>query len=119
MNTVSKLIVTCALVTLGSAGLQAQTQQPAQQAPSTVDPAAQQKGAQPQAPGTTGGMDKATTGVATSPDDVKRQTEGRPTAADEAKGATSTTPKPATTQQSPGTVGAAPGTTPPMGEKKQ
>lgn len=114
MKNISRLIAAGFVIALGASALQAQTR-----TPSTTDGPAQQKGAEPQMPGTTGAMDKATSGVATSPDDVKRQTEGRPTAADEAKGAASAAPKPGVTQQSPGTVGASPGTTPPMGEKKQ
>lgn len=117
MRTVSKLIMAGACLALASTAASAQTStQPGQ--PSTVDGTAQQKGDQPQPPKTTGAMDKAVGGVATSPDDVKRQTEGKPTAAEEAKGGTATAPKPDVTQQSPGTVGAAPGTTAPMGEKK-
>jgi len=113
MKTISKLALASSLLALGLTSATAQTTtQPTQQAPSTVDGSTQPKGDQKQAPGSVGAMDKATTGVATSPDDVKRQTEGRPTAADEAKGAVSTAPKPDVTQQSPGTVGAAPGTTP-------
>jgi hypothetical protein len=119
MRTGSKLIFAGAFAVLAAAAANAQTgTQPGQTAPSTVDGPAQQKGDQKQDPKTTGAMDKAVGNVATSPDDVKRQTEGRPTAAEEAKGATPTEPKPETTQHSPGTVGAAPGTTPPMGEKK-
>lgn len=109
----SRILIAGLALALGATGLSAQTQ-----TPSTTDGAAQQKG-QPQSPGSTGAMDKVTTGVATSPDDVKRQTEGRPTAADEAKGAAGTAAKPDVTQQSPGTVGAAPGTTPSMGENKK
>ena len=99
MNRTSKLVLLgafLALVAAGAAGANAQgTAQPGQ-APSTVDPPAQQNG-QPQPPKTTGAMDNAVTGIATSPDDVKRQSEGQPTAADQAKGATATAPKPGMT----------------------
>jgi hypothetical protein len=118
MRTVSKLILAGTYLAIASTVASAQTStQPGQTTPSTVDGAAKQKGDQPQPPKTTGAMDNAVGGVATSADDVKRQTEGRPTAADEAKGATATAPKPDVTQHSPGTVGAAPGATPPA-EKK-
>jgi hypothetical protein len=107
MKTVSKLILAGAFAAMAASAVNAQTQ-----TPSTVDPNAQQKTDQPQPPKTTGAMDNAAKGVATSPDDVKRQTEGRPTAADEAKGASSTAPKPDVTKHSPGTVGASPGNDP-------
>lgn len=111
MNRISTLMLIGAVLALGATGANAQgTAQPGQ-APSTVDPPAQQSG-QPQAPKTTGAMDNAVTGIATSPDDVRRQSEGQPTAADQAKGATATAPKPGMTNNSPGTVGAAPGNDP-------
>jgi hypothetical protein len=113
MRTVSKLVLVTSFLALGVTVANAQAHVPSPDK-STVDGPAQQ-----QDPKTTGAMDKAVGNLATSPDDVKRQTEGRPTAAEEAKGATATAPKPDITQQSPGTVGAAPGTTAPMGEKKQ
>lgn len=99
MKPLSAIILSSALA-VGIPTAQAQT-------PSTVDGTAQK-----QPPKTTGAMDNAVGGIATSPDDVRRQTQGLPTAAEEAKGATPTAPKPEITQQSPGTVGAAPGTTP-------
>ncbi len=73
-------------------------------------------------PGTTGAMDKAVGGLATSADDVKAQTEGRPTAAEAGKGAKpeqSVDPGAPVVAQSPGTVGAAPGTTPPAAAPKK
>jgi hypothetical protein len=118
MNTISKLAIAGAFLASGIGGVSAQTQP--SPTPSTVDPPAQQQNQQqPQAPKTTGAMDKAVTGIATSPDDVKRQTEGQPTAADEAKGATATAPKPGMTNNPPGTVGAAPGVQPGAGQKSQ
>jgi len=107
MKTVSKLILASAFCAMAASAASAQTQ-----TPSTADPNAQQKTDQPQPPKTTGAMDNAAKGIATSPDDVKRQTEGRPTAADEAKGATATNPKPDTANQPPKTVGASPGSDP-------
>jgi hypothetical protein len=111
-----KMLLKPALITaflaLGIAGANAQT------TPSTVDSNAAQKSGQAQPPKTTGAMDNAVGGLATSPEDVKRQTEGQPTTAQEGKGQTATDPKPGTTQHSPGTVGASPGTTPPMGQKQ-
>ena len=113
MRTFSKLVLIGSFLALGAAGVSAQ------QTPSTVDPAAQQKGDQKQPPKTTGAMDNAVGNLATSPEDVKRQTEGQPTMAEEGKGATATNPKPNVTEHSPGTVGAAPGSTPAPQEKKQ
>jgi hypothetical protein len=116
MKGLIKLAAAGVFLTLGMGGLNAQTQQG--QTPSTVDPPAQQKGQQPQAPKTTGAMDNAVTGIATSPQDVQRQTEGQPTAADAAKGATGTAPKPGTADAPPKTVGASPGNDPVPGQKK-
>ena len=112
MKSVSKLALISAFVAFGA------TAALAENSTSTTDPAVQKNG-QTQAPKTTGAMDNAVGNLATSPQDVKRQTEGQPTAAEQGKGATATDPKPGMTEHSPGTVGAAPGTTPPMGEKKQ
>ena len=117
MRMVSKSVLIASFLALGIAG--ASAQQPGDKTPSTVDPAAQQKGDQKQAPGTTGAMDNTVGNLATSPEDVKRQTEGKPTMAEEGKGAGGTTPKPEVTQHAPGTVGAAPGNDPAAGGKKQ
>lgn len=100
MKTLLKPALITAFLALGITGANAQT------TPST----------QTQPPKTTGAMDNAVGGIATSPEDVKRQTEGRPTTAQEGKGEAPAEPKPGTTQHSPGTVGASPGTTPPMGK---
>ena len=116
MRTVSRVVLISSFLVLGMTGVNAQ--QAGDKAPSTVDPAAQQKGAQ-QAPKTTGAMDNAVGNLATSPDDVKRQTEGQPTAAQEGKGAMGTAAKPGMTQNSPGTVGAAPGNDPASGNQKK
>lgn len=89
--------------------------------PSTVDGKVDTKSGQKLDPGTVGGMGNAVGSTATSPEDVKRQTEGKPTLAEEAKGSTSqpTSPKSDVTKQSPGTVGAAPGSTAPMSNEKR
>ena len=110
MKTLLKPALVTAFLALGIAGAQAQT------APSPVDSNAATKSAQAQPPKTTGAMDNAVGNLATSPEDVKRQTEGRPTTAQEGKGEAPAAPKPGMTEHSPGTVGAAPGTTPPMGK---
>jgi hypothetical protein len=113
MKTLSTALIAGAILTFGAATTNAQTgAQPGQTAPSTVDGNAQQQTTQPQPPKTTGAMDNAVGGVATSPQDVKRQTDGLPTAAQEAKGVKPAEPKPGMTEASPGTVGAAPGATP-------
>ena len=118
MTTITKLTLAAAIAALCIGPTNAQTaNEPV--APSTIDKPANKKGPETSDPKTTGAMDKAVGSTATSADDVKRQTEGRPTAAEEAKGATATNPKPDMTEHSPGTVGAAPGTLTPMGEKKQ
>jgi hypothetical protein len=80
----------------------------------------QREGAAPQAPKTTGAMDRAVGGKATSPEDVQRQTEGKPTTAQEGRGERKgEATHPGMTQHSPGTVGAAPGANPPVGHDKK
>jgi hypothetical protein len=65
-------------------------------------------------PGTVGAMQGAVDNKATSAQDVQRQTEGKPTMAQEAqKGDTGSHPD--ITRHAPGTVGAAPGNDPPSG----
>jgi hypothetical protein len=59
-------------------------------------------------PKTVGAMQNEVGNKATSPEDVKRQTEGKPTMSQEAKKGDSAT-HPGMTQNAPGTVGAAPG----------
>lgn len=81
----------------------------AQTTPSTTDtPAEPGK----MSPGTTGAMDKAVGGGATSAEDVKRQNEGHAPAA-EGGHKTHDSPTPDVTKPSPGTVGGAPGANPP------
>jgi hypothetical protein len=62
-------------------------------------------------PGTVGAMQNEVGNKATSPEDVRRQTEGKPTTAQSAKKGDNAT-HPGMTNNSPGTVGAAPGTNP-------
>jgi hypothetical protein len=120
MNAFSKLAAASALLAVGMGGANAQTATQPGQTPSTVDPPSQRQNTQqPQPPKTTGAMDNAVSGIATSADDVKRQSEGQPTAADQAKGATATEPKPGMTNNPPKTVGASPGSDPAPDQKKQ
>jgi hypothetical protein len=66
--------------------------------------------------GTVGAMQNSVDNKATSAQDVQRQTEGKPTMAQEAqKGDAATHPD--VTKHSPGTVGASPGNTPPSGRE--
>jgi hypothetical protein len=101
----------------GAAAQTPPTSPPAATPPSA---AAAKSGAVTVTPGTAGPMDKAVGGLATSAGDVKAQTEGKPTAAEVGKGGKPDQPvgsgAPVTTQ-SPGTVGASPGTTAPMNKK--
>ena len=60
-------------------------------------------------PATVGAMQNEVGDKATSPEDVKRQTEGKPTTAQSAKKGDSNASHPGMTNTSPGTVGAAPG----------
>jgi hypothetical protein len=114
----SIFILGVAFLAIGAAGVHAQTTDG--KTPSTVDGKAENKGGVKTDPGTTGAMDNVTKGLATSPQDVQRQTEGKPTMADEGKtGQSSQGSKPGITQNSPGTVGAAPSTTPPMSNERR
>ena len=61
-----------------------------------------------QSPGTVGAMNDVSMGIATSANDVAMQQEGRSTAAEGAKAVAH--PMPQAKGQSPGTVGATPGT---------
>jgi len=96
---------------IGAAGAFAETAQNQSDQPNQ-EPKAGEQGP----PKTVGAMQNAVGDKATSPEDVKRQTEGRPTMAQEAEkkdGGTS----PERTQHAPGTVGATPGYTPPSGRE--
>ncbi len=66
-------------------------------------------------PKTVGAMQNAVGNKATSAEDVRRQTEGQPTTAQEAQQGSDNASHPGMTQHAPGTVGAAPGTTHPSG----
>jgi hypothetical protein len=63
-------------------------------------------------PKTVGAMQNEVGEKATSPEDVKRQSEGKPTMAQSAKKGDRDASHPGMTNNPPGTVGAAPGTTP-------
>jgi len=63
-------------------------------------------------PSTVGAMQNEVGDKATSAEDVKRQSEGKPTMAQSAKKGDSNATHPGMTNNAPGTVGAAPGTTP-------
>src|SRR5258706_5465903 len=107
------------LLGLGIFGVNAQTG--TQRTPSTVDPPAEtREGGTPGVPKTTGAMENAVGGKATSPEDGKRQTEGKPTMGAEGKGeGRAEGTRPGITESSPGTVGASPGTTPPMDQDRK
>jgi len=115
MQTISKIAIATAFLGLGAVVSLAQnTAGTSPSTNSTVDGAASPKQGQKEAPGTVGAMNNATDAKATNPDDVKRQTEGKQTMAEEGKsGKSGEGSKPDMTQHSPGTVGASPGTTPP------
>ena len=72
----------------------------------------QPKAGEQGAPATVGAMQNEVGDKATSPEDVKRQSEGKPTMSQSAKKGDSNASHPGMTNNSPGTVGAAPGTTP-------
>lgn len=63
-------------------------------------------------PKTVGAMQNEVGNKATSAEDVKRQTEGKPTMAQSAKKGDSDASHPGMTNNPPGTVGAAPGANP-------
>jgi hypothetical protein len=111
MKTLARALFAAAL-SMGAAGAVAQTMQ---DTPSgQKEPKAGEQGS----PGTVGAMQNQVGNKATSPEDVKRQTEGKPTMAQEAQRGDEAS-HPDMTKQSPGTVGAAPGYTPPSGRKAQ
>ncbi len=67
-------------------------------------------------PATVGALQGTVGNKATSAEDVKRQTEGKPTMAQEAQKGDSGATYPDMTKHAPGTVGAAPGNNPSGGE---
>ncbi len=87
------------------------------QAPAGQNPPVQEQMAQNNDPGTVGAMQDQAGNQAMSPEDVRRQTQGKPPMQQQAlKGKPQQQPaNPDPTGYSAGTVGAAPGTNPPMG----
>ena len=81
-------------------------------APATAAGQNQPKSGEQGPPATVGAMQNEVGDKATSPEDVKRQSEGKPTMAQSAKKGDSNATHPGMTNNSPGTVGAAPGTDP-------
>jgi hypothetical protein len=81
-------------------------------------PAQEQLG-QKHDPGTVGAMQPQTGNLATSPDDVRRQTQGKPTAQQEGLKQSGPSNKTDPTGLSAGAVGAAPGTEAPMPGAKE
>ncbi len=99
-----------AAFSMGAAVAAAQTMQNMQSG--QKDPKAGEQGP----PGTVGAMQNNVQNKATSPEDVRRQTEGKPAVAEEAQRSDDSM-HPEVTKHSPGTVGAAPGYTPPGGRE--
>lgn len=101
MNFLARTLLGAAALSLAAAGASAPTIAAGQ------EPKAGEQGP----PKTVGAMQNEVGNKATSPEDVKRQTEGKPTMSQEAKKGDSAT-HPGMTQNAPGTVGAAPGANP-------
>lgn len=101
MNTFIRFAAASAIA-LAAGAAQAQT------APSTADKPAEKGAAGQMTPKTTGAMDNAVKGTATSPQEVQKQNEG--------VGATGSASK--DKKASPGTVGATPGTDAPQPQSK-
>jgi hypothetical protein len=90
----------------------------AENAQTNNEPSGQNKALKAAPPKTVGAMDKKVGNKATSPEDVKRQTEGKPTMQQEAlKGKSQTSGTNPSAQYSPGTFGAAPGSEQPNPKK--
>ncbi len=87
------------------------------QAPAGQNQPVQEQNGQKNDPGTVGAMQDQAGNQAMSPEDVRRQTQGKPPMQQQAlKGKPQQQPaNPDPTGYSAGTVGAAPGTNPPMG----
>lgn len=86
------------------------------QAPAGQNQPVQERNGQQNSPGTVGAMENQAGSQAMSPEDVRRQTQGKPTMQQQAlKGKPQQPANPNPTGYSAGTVGAAPGTNPPMG----
>jgi hypothetical protein len=109
MRTLAGALLAAAL----SVGLSAATAQTMQNTQSGKrEPKAGEQGP----PGTVGAMQNQVQNKATNPEDVKRQTEGKPTMAQEAQQGDAAS-KSDVTKHAPGTVGATPGNTPPSGRE--
>ena len=104
MNALVRTLFATAAFSLAAAGASAQTTS------ANMDQN-QPKAGEQGPPATVGAMQNEVGNKATSPDDVRRQTEGKPTTAQSAKKGGNAT-HPGMTNNSPGTVGAAPGTNP-------
>jgi hypothetical protein len=103
MNSLVRTLFATATLSLAAAGVQATAAGMDQNQP---------KSGEQGPPATVGAMQNEVGNKATSPEDVKRQTEGKPTMAQSAKKGDSNASHPGMTNNSPGTVGAAPGTNP-------
>lgn len=105
---VRTLVTTTALSTVVAAG---SVHAMAANMGQTQEPKAGEQGP----PATVGAMQNSVGNKATSSEDVKRQSEGKPTMAQEAQKGGEPATHPGMTEHAPGTVGAAPGA-PPSGE---
>jgi hypothetical protein len=105
MNSLVRTILATAALSLAAAGAGA----PATAANMDQN---QPKAGEQGPPGTVGAMQNEAGNKATSPEDVRRQTEGKPTTAQSAKKGDSNASHSGMTTNSPGTVGAAPGANP-------
>ena len=103
MKALVRTLFTTAALSLAAAGASA---------PGTAADRNQPKAGDQGSPATVGAMQNEAGNKATSPEDVKRQTEGKPTMAQSAKKGDSSATHPGMTNNSPGTVGAAPGINP-------
>ncbi len=101
MKGIAKTLFATAALSLATAGASA-----------SAGAAEQPKAGDQGPPGTVGAMQDEVGDKATSSEDVKRQTEGKPTMAQSAKKGDSDATHPGMTKNSPGTVGSAPGATP-------
>jgi hypothetical protein len=117
MKTLTTTLFAAAALSLSVAGVRAQTGSGGQPQNETTVAKGQKVPVPGQKvdPGTVGAMTGAVGNTATSAEDAKRQTQGRETTAVEGRTGNNTATNPGITQHSPGTVGASPGTTPPMG----
>ena len=102
MNSLVRTLFATAALSLAAAGVQATA--------ANMDQNQEPKAGEQGPPATVGAMQNEVGNKATSPEDVKRQTEGKPTMAQSAKKGDSNATHPGMTNNSPGTVGAAPGT---------